>query len=145
MLQLSINLKKTTKPGKSNYSPPTTNNSVPFNKTPTNAKRRRSIEEQSTSPISKSNKYDALVDEMDSENFKSDINIESLSQDSTPALVCSVVQAEVHVSACSVDQAGPPASADVGESAGALSSGGSGKSAEEFHPTGFWEPPGAMS
>ena len=144
--------RKVSMPENTNSSPITQNNAALKDKTPvSHTKRRRSVEEQDSSPSCKSNRFEVLIDEVednivDSEH-KLDNDLRSLDQDVTPALVSSTVRAEVHVSACSVEQADTAASVDLGESAEAFSLPGPGESAEEIsspmHDLG--EPPGAES
>ena len=91
-----------------------------------NAKRRRSFEEQDSLPFCKSNRFDVLSDEMefyamDNETTKVDDNLDAVSQDITPDLARTVVQAELHTSACSAERAESPASAGFWEPAGAKS------------------------
>ena len=137
--------RKAPTPEKSSSSP-VEHDSLPLrNPTPIpKPKRRRSIEEQDTSPCSKSNRFEALVDEMESnvldiDPMKLDNDLNASGQDVTPNLGRSVVRAEVHISACSAEQVDPHALAGLGEPAGALSSVGSGESAGDIASAGSGE------
>ena len=97
-------------------------------------KRRLSDDGQYDSPSSKSNKFEVLNDEMDSDLLKfhdrsdkitteSVSKVCSLGQKTTPTLARFVTRAEVHAPDCSVEQEGAPASAGSGKSAEAVPSG----------------------
>ena len=132
----------------SNSSP--SSNTASLDKNSTNTKRRRSIEEHDTSPSCKSNRFDVLIDEVDCDDLvtepeKLDDGIGASCPESVPALVRSVMRAEVHVSADPVEQAGTPALVGFSESAGAMSSVDSRESSEELLAVGSVESSGAGS
>ena len=70
------------------------------------AKRRLSREEQDISPLSKSNRYEILNDEMECvyEPTQVGADVDSLGQALAPTLSHSVVQADIHVLACSPER-----------------------------------------
>ena len=82
--------------------------SVPKRIPPVNpAKRRLSREEQDDSPISKSNRFEILTDELDCVGVESsdpNPDNDSLGRDLTPAISHFVAQAEVHAPASSQEQ-----------------------------------------
>ena len=99
------------------------------------SKRKLSDDDQDVSPSSKSNRFENLIDEMDSEsidcNNSDDIQDETLSNVCPSSLMvnnassCILVQAEIHAPLCSTETMGSSAPVDLGESAGATSLGSS--------------------
>ena len=119
------------------------------------SKRTHSDDEEDQSPASKSNRFEILEDEMDSEILEfhdcSDIPASSTSDRGSmcpvvnPTSASLIVQAEVHPPPRSLEQEVGSALADMGKSAEAVSSDGLVKSSEVQSSGGLRELPGVVS